>query len=216
LREFESVLSNSGFALMLVEKLKISESMEEKIQNCFNSLCRCGYKDVSEALIHITGGADFSLQAAEEIIEHIRKKFDVKIITCGASIDKSIEDEIVLTSILTGLNFDRREDDEDIDIFEIDDLLIAKRIPFSIVEEWEEYLKTKFDYSIIKNIISMILASPYIMDGSSLKISDIIRDIELSIKDIDFGMSNDETIKKKMIEIAEENINRFPRLDYFV
>jgi len=208
LRELKSILCNSRYALLIVERLRISDSLDEKIRRCFDNLDRYNCKKISGVLVHITGGERLTLHVAEKIIENIRDELKVDNITCGASVDENLEDEIILTSILAGLNFD--------ETVEINDLFIAKRIPFSIVEEWEDYLKTEFGYKVARNIISMILSRPYILDEISLKKEDIIRDIELSIEDINFGGGNNGNIKERMIKIAKKIIEERSFPDYFI
>ena len=79
---------------------------DEIVRNTLNNpLLNLNFNGANNALIHITGGPDLSLELTDKITKRITKKLNPKAnVILGARINPEFKNEIKLLTIMTGMN----------------------------------------------------------------------------------------------------------------
>jgi cell division protein FtsZ len=102
--DIKTIMKNGKLTLMCYGK-STSKDPIEIVQNTLNNpLLDLKYNDANNALIHITGGEELSLELTTEITKNITKKLKPKAnVIMGARINPDVDDEIKVLTIMTGI-----------------------------------------------------------------------------------------------------------------
>lgn len=109
--DVKTVMQNQGSALMGIGSANGENRTEEATKKAISSpLLEVSIDGAEQVLLNITGGPDLSLfeaQAASDIVSQAATS-DVNIIF-GTSINESLEDNVVVTVIATGIDKKKKE-----------------------------------------------------------------------------------------------------------
>jgi cell division protein FtsZ len=115
--DIKTIMRNGKLTLMSYGK-STSQDPNEIVRNTLNNpLLNLNYKGAKNALIHITGGPELSLELTTQITKSLTKKMKPKAnVILGARINPEFKDEIKLLTIMTGItdsyNFDSDPESE--------------------------------------------------------------------------------------------------------
>jgi len=103
--DVKTIMKNAGIAHMGIGSFKGEDKGIEAAKLAVNSpLLETELNGATSLLINITGDSDLSLMEINEAVEYIREKADKDAeIIFGTTTDESLEDEIIVTIIATGL-----------------------------------------------------------------------------------------------------------------
>ena len=103
--DIKTIMQHGKLTLMCYGK-STSQDPNEIVRNTLNNpLLNLNYKGAKNALIHITGGPELSLELTNQITKNITKKMKPKAnVILGARINPEAKDEIKLLTIMTGVS----------------------------------------------------------------------------------------------------------------
>ena len=103
--DIRAIMGNAGVSVILVGDGKGTDKVNSVVKNTLeHPLLDVDYNGAKGALIHIAGGPHLTLGEATQIGEELTKSFDPNAnVIWGARLSPDMGDEVVVTSIMTGI-----------------------------------------------------------------------------------------------------------------
>ncbi|MCA1813796.1 MAG: hypothetical protein LC624_07580, partial [Halobacteriales archaeon] len=103
--DVRTIMGCGGVAVMLYGEAKSNEPSKVVQEALNHPLLDVDYKGATGALIHITGGQDLTLRAAEEVAENLTIDLDQRAnVIWGARVNDAFEGRMRVMAIMTGVN----------------------------------------------------------------------------------------------------------------
>jgi len=103
--DLRSVLGSGGVSTLMRGQASIDEPLRVVEEASRNPFLPVDYKGAKKALIHVTGGTDFSLRHMDQVVSKVTSELDPKAgVIFGARVDPQYQHKIKLMSILTGFD----------------------------------------------------------------------------------------------------------------
>ncbi len=104
--DVKSIMGEGGVAVMLWGEAKTADGASAVVGEALNHpLLDVDYRGATGALVHITGGPDLTLKAAEEVAENLTYELDSHAnVIWGARVTPEFEGRIRVMSIMTGIS----------------------------------------------------------------------------------------------------------------
>ena len=106
--DVKAIMGEGGVAVMLWGEGKTQDGASTIVGNALNHpLLDVDYRGASGALVHITGGPDLTLKAAEEIAENLTYELDSHAnVIWGARVIPEFEGRVRVMAVMTGISAD--------------------------------------------------------------------------------------------------------------
>jgi cell division protein FtsZ len=106
--DVKAIMGEGGVAVMLWGEGKTNDGASTIVGSALNHpLLDVDYRGATGALVHITGGPDLTLKAAEEIAEHLTYELDAHAnVIWGARVIPEYEGRVRVMAVMTGINAD--------------------------------------------------------------------------------------------------------------
>ncbi len=103
--DVKNIMSNGDVSVIGIGEAASENKVDEAVKRALeNPLLEVTYKGASGALIHITGGKDLTLEAAERVGQLITSNLDSEAnVMWGARIDEDMKGKIRVMTIITGV-----------------------------------------------------------------------------------------------------------------
>ncbi len=107
--DVKAIMGEGGVAVMLWGEGKTQDGASTIVGNALNHpLLDVDYRGASGALVHITGGPDLTLKAAEEIAENLTYELDSHAnVIWGARVIPEFEGRVRVMAVMTGITEDQ-------------------------------------------------------------------------------------------------------------
>ena len=104
--DVKSIMSEGGVAVMLWGEAKTADGASTVVSEALNHpLLDVDYRGATGALVHITGGPDLTLKAAEEVAENLTYELDAHAnVIWGARVTPEFEGRIRVMCVMTGIS----------------------------------------------------------------------------------------------------------------